>query len=371
MPPCFLVLVALIAGALAQGSIFLELSGPTSVANVEDLKVVTAITNTGDLALKILNDPSSPLSNLPTDTFTIINRDGASPEFIGIAVKYAPHVAASSQDPAAYTHLAPGQSHKIVHDLSLAYNFSTSGQGQYNVSVKSSSALFDISGGYLSAALPIDIASKGPARHVVNISGSLSPPPSRATRLSDDEKCADWQQKEVDRAIPITKRYVGDALAQLTRKGNAGDEYKRWFGSASEHRFATVASHFEALDANNFTDFTFVCNTPLCSRRAGLYAYTYPDEFGTIYVCDTFFRAPVGGPDSRASTIVHESSHFTRNGATLDHAYGQTLSRELARSYPDLAVMNADNHEYFSAVVLDDLDQEALATMPEAQVYIG
>lgn len=64
-----------------------------------------------------------------------------------------------------------------------------------------------------------------------------------------------------------------------------------------------------------------------------------------------------------------QSSHFTRNGGTLDHAYGQTLTQELARSYPQLAVMNADNHEYFSAASLDN-DVKQLPVLL-TQVHFG
>lgn len=54
------------------------------------------------------------------------------------------------------------------------------------------------------------------------------------------------------------------------------------------------------------------------------------------------------GTDSRAGTIVHEQSHFTVNGGTDDHVYGQSGAKSLAISNPANAVDNADNHEYFA-----------------------
>ena len=110
-----------------------------------------------------------------------------------------------------------------------------------------------------------------------------------------------------------------------------------------------------------------------------------------MHVCDQFFRAPVGGHNSRASTIVHEvrvhlitpcgfrystddphdqSSHFTRNGGTEDHAYGESLAQELARNYPQMAVMNADNHEYYAAGAHGDelLEDESVVL---SQTYFG
>ena len=73
-----------------------------------------------------------------------------------------------------------------------------------------------------------------------------------------------------------------------------------------------------------------------------------PDDFGKIYLCGAFWAAPNTGTDSRAGTLIHESSHFTLNGGTADNAYGQTACRALAKSSPSKAIMNADSHEYFA-----------------------
>ena len=45
---------------------------------------------------------------------------------------------------------------------------------------------------------------------------------------------------------------------------------------------------------------------------------------------------------------MHEQSHFTVNGGTDDHVYGQSGAKALAISNPANAVDNADNHEYFA-----------------------
>jgi len=50
----------------------------------------------------------------------------------------------------------------------------------------------------------------------------------------------------------------------------------------------------------------------------------------------------------QGGTLVHESSHFTKNGATDDHVYGQSACKSLAQSNPAMAVDNADSHEYFA-----------------------
>lgn len=46
---------------------------------------------------------------------------------------------------------------------------------------------------------------------------------------------------------------------------------------------------------------------------------------------------------------MHEASHFVSNaGGTQDIAYGQQSCRFLALLNADLAVINADSHEYFA-----------------------
>jgi peptidyl-Lys metalloendopeptidase len=90
------------------------------VTDVENFKVVATVTNTGTETLKILNDPLSPLSKLPAETFTISDASGHPATFIGIRAKYAPSAAiAAGQD--ALTVLTPGQSAIVEHDCMLPF----------------------------------------------------------------------------------------------------------------------------------------------------------------------------------------------------------------------------------------------------------
>src|SRR6266436_5154655 len=90
--------------------------GPDTVNGVQNLKVVVTITNTGDEALKLLNDPRGPLDTMPTDTFAIQNDAAEEPDFVGIQVKYVPSVAVAIGGDDAFTVLAPGQSVDVEHD---------------------------------------------------------------------------------------------------------------------------------------------------------------------------------------------------------------------------------------------------------------
>jgi len=73
-----------------------------------------------------------------------------------------------------------------------------------------------------------------------------------------------------------------------------------------------------------------------------------PDADGVVYLCGAFWTAPDTGTDSRAGTLIHESSHFTAHGGTDDWVYGQAACKDLAIHNPSRAIDNADSHEYFA-----------------------
>ena len=61
-----------------------------------------------------------------------------------------------------------------------------------------------------------------------------------------------------------------------------------------------------------------------------------------------FWSAPDTGTDSKAGTLVHESSHFVADGGTEDYSTGQYETKNLATSDPSSAIFNANSHEYFA-----------------------
>ena len=92
--------------------------------------------------------------------------------------------------------------------------------------------------------------------------------------------------------------------------------------------------------------FTFDCN---CSKP-DWYAYVYPAARTRSGSALCSGEVPNTGRDSKADTLVHETSHFDIIGNTDDWAYGVYESRWLALYYPTYAIRNADNHAYFVSV---------------------
>lgn len=158
--------------------------------------------------------------------------------------------------------------------------------------------------------------------------------------------CSSSQQNTINTAHNSAKTYASNSLAYLNA-GSTGPRYTTWFGSYSATRYSTVKSHFSKIN-NVLQNLTTTYDCYCTPSAASAYAYVYPNEAYRIHLCNAFWAAPNTGTDSRAGTIIHEQSHFTVNGGTDDHAYGQTAAKKLARTNPTRATDNADNHEYFA-----------------------
>ena len=120
--------------------------------------------------------------------------------------------------------------------------------------------------------------------------------------------------------------------------------FRTWFGAYLASRYSTVQSHFNAIySAFNTKSFTFHCD---CTSSA--YAYVYSNQPYNVHLCNAFWNAPNLGIDSKAGTLVHETSHFTAVAGTSDYAYGTSACQNLANTNPKKAINNADSHEYFA-----------------------
>jgi peptidyl-Lys metalloendopeptidase len=104
------------AEVVAVPSLSLRVSGPQSVEGVENLKLVTTVTNTGNETLKLLKDPNGPLSKIQTRTFDIRDATGKQPRFTGTKLKYIPSMAALLEGEDYFTVLSPGESLDVEHD---------------------------------------------------------------------------------------------------------------------------------------------------------------------------------------------------------------------------------------------------------------
>jgi peptidyl-Lys metalloendopeptidase len=122
--------------------------------------------------------------------------------------------------------------------------------------------------------------------------------------------------------------------------------YVTWFGKATTQRQSTVTSHFSKIyDALENKKLSYNCSP---CEEDGVFAYVFPKEEYNIYLCQSFWSADLLGTDSQSGTLIHELSHFLTIAGTLDHEYGQNDTKRLAKTSPDKAINNADNHEFFA-----------------------
>jgi peptidyl-Lys metalloendopeptidase len=156
--------------------------------------------------------------------------------------------------------------------------------------------------------------------------------------------CSSSRQTQLRQAVTDAATYSASATTWLAAHTSGGGLYKTWFGTYSSTRFNRVTSAFKSISS----ELTSKAITLDCTSTEDYYAYVYPDEPYTIYLCAVYWPAPAKGYDSKAGTLVHESSHFTVNGGSQDYVYGLEDGKALAVSSPAKAVANADNIEHFA-----------------------
>ncbi|KAI1786570.1 metalloprotease, partial [Ganoderma leucocontextum] len=335
-----LALAATASAVAAAPSLSLKVTGSDAVDGVENFKVVTTLTNTGDETIKLLNDPRGALRTLPANTFAITTDDGASPSFSGVKVKYSLSSAANLTDASAFTVLEPNQSVSVTHDLSSAYNFTGTGHSKYTVEA---SNLFH----FVTADNEVSSIRADAESHVATLTGgelAVARPVQALAKRASFNGCSSSEQSALNTAAPSAQSYAASAQSYLESHTSSTTRYTTWFGTYTSSRHSTAQSHFTNINSHDYTTFTYDCT---CTD-SDTYAYVYPDDFGVIYLWGAFWDAPNTGTDSRAGTLIHEASHFTVNGGTQDYVYGQTAAKSLAQSTPSEAVFNADNHEYFA-----------------------
>ncbi|KAF4623623.1 hypothetical protein D9613_001488 [Agrocybe pediades] len=159
------------------------------------------------------------------------------------------------------------------------------------------------------------------------------------------QRCSWTQRRSIAAAARGAQTYASNAYFSA-RTYPRSARYIRWFGSWNRRRHSLVVSHFQSIRGNRFLDFTYDCSC----RNRDWFAYVYGNQYGTIHLCPAFWTIHTVGTDSQAGTLIHEASHFDKNGGTDDikGAYGLDGARSLARRRPDQAVKNAENHMFFA-----------------------
>lgn len=336
----FLLALAMMLGLTgsvlaARGSVEVRITAAKEALSPEDgVLVNVAITNPTKSAIKILRW-HTPFDGVKEDLFAV-TVNGKPAEYIGAEYKRA---APTEKD---YITLNPGQLMETVVDLAGFYDFSES--GYYQISYKTEGQnIFSRETNILTGA---DSLASNDVQIWVSGRETKAPdyePVDNVAGSTSFTGCSTSRQSSLLTARNNAYTYSNNSYGYLSA-GTVGSRYTTWFGTYSSSRYSTVRSHYSSItSAMNNASVRFNCT---CTDSA--YAYVYPTQPYTIYLCNAFWSAPSTGTDSKAGTLVHEMSHFNVVAGTDDWAYGQSAAKSLARSNPTRAVDNADSHEYFA-----------------------
>jgi len=326
----------------------------TELTTADGVNVRFTLTNQGADDLLVLKW-KTPLSGITGDLFAV-ERDGERVAYTGrLAKRPAPRAS-------DYVRIPAGESLSVTFDLSAVYDmrqpgnytvrYAASGigvvredfvRGQTVLGVldalESDTLAMTLAGRDLRGEVELEASAAGPIDSVVG--KALTP-----TYLN----CSNSHITSIGSALTNAQNYATESynfLVNLPSGSRSTDaRFTTWFGAYTSSRYATVQSHYNNLK-NAFAGQTFQLDCD-CASDNSYYAFVYANQPYHVHLCGAFFAAPATGTDSKAGTLVHETSHFTVVAGTNDYAYGQTACKKLATKTPNKAVANADSHEYFA-----------------------
>jgi peptidyl-Lys metalloendopeptidase len=343
-----LLLVCAFTGSAfaAQGGVSVHLDASAKAADIGSGKLVFTMVNDSATSVHVLRW-QTPFDGVTSDLFSVA-RDGAAVDYVGPMYKRA---APQAKD---YIELQPGAQRSVEVDLSAYYDMKMGGQYTITYARDAQSALLEAgqaarAGVAATTAIETDATTLwvdgGPDALDASDGGhTLQGGGSVLAATNSFVSCSNTRKTQLATARNSAVTYATNSKSYLDA-GTQGSRYTWWFGTYNSSRYSTVRTHFTNLKSALSTQpYTFDCS---CSDT-GTYAYVYPTQPYRVYLCGAFWAAPNTGTDSRAGTLVHESSHFNVVASTDDWAYGQTAAHNLALSNPAHAIDNADSHEYFA-----------------------
>jgi peptidyl-Lys metalloendopeptidase len=298
--------------------------------------VTVTFTNTARNAVKLLSWYTAE-GEIEEDLF-VVSLNGKQVEYIG------PHYKRPAPQKEDFVVLPPGKS--LTRDVSLDRFYDLTQTGDYTIQYAADLSAQNAEKVVSLASNSTNLWIEGRANPVIDGAAGAQPADGTSNLTSSIAftKCTVTQQNTNMSALGAASTMADDAVNYLNGSPTASARYTTWFGAFSSGGWSTAKNHFVAIkDALDTKPLTINCG---CKKN--YYAYVYPNQPYVIYVCNAYWNAPLSGTDSKGGTLIHELSHFTAVAGTDDYAYGQTNAKALAKSNPNQALFNADNHEYFA-----------------------
>ncbi len=329
-------------GALTTGTLYadgnLEIQINQSAENNNPLSVTFNLTNNSDELVKIFKS-SIPFDGEVGKNIFDVRNNNHELRYVGRVVERMHEVNEEN-----FLYLDAGESYETTVNLSTLYNFSRQNR-EYDVSFNSSVYVAYDNGENEHLALH---------SNNLDIEASVNRRTIRKREQTYETSCTENQQNLLGQALSYAENLAVNSANLLHTTDANNTQFREWFGAGD---YDTVTTHFDNISSTlskNVVNFD-------CGCHEGYVAYVYPYQPHTIYLCNGFWSTQMQGTDSKAGTIIHETSHFRVVAGTSDHAYGQGEARGLAQNTPAHAISNADNHEYFAETNL-----EAMIVAPTA-----
>ncbi|MFM1702590.1 M35 family metallo-endopeptidase [Aeromonas salmonicida] len=334
--PIALLLAGVLASPLCAAGLDAQLT--LVDGSTDDVRVNLTLTNTGDKPIRLLKWQLPGSDDAP---LFLVERDGQPVSYEGALIKRA---APTDKD---FQLLKAGQSLTVQAEVSGLYDMSA--QGQYSIryqlpTLPGTTKAAKAKQAQASESNGITLWVEGVNDERVQAKVAAAEPQAVAGSVSFSGRCTNTQKSDLLTALDAASGISNNASSYLAVDKPDGQRYRSWFGAYSSARWDQAETNFSKIkDAIDNKPLTFDC-----SCKQSYFAYVYPDQPYKVYLCKSFWTAPVTGSDSRAGTIVHELSHFNVVAGTDDLGYGQANARNLAKTDPVKALNNADNHEYFA-----------------------
>lgn len=157
--------------------------------------------------------------------------------------------------------------------MGRAYNFTSTGVDSYEIEPRNTFYLVGQTGEV--STIRANVASAHSARVSGKlVSAKLAPTPTlsrRATYVG----CSTARQSQLVSAAAAAQSYAANAYSYMSATTSARPRYTTWFGAYTSTRRNTVLSHFNSINGNTFSSYTYDCS---CTE-SGTYAYVYPSQY--------------------------------------------------------------------------------------------
>jgi hypothetical protein len=120
---------------------------------------------------------------------------------------------------------------------------------------------------------------------------------------------------------------------------------RQWFGILTQAQRDQVRDNLRAI--RSALNRNYLIRVDLIKTPHTDFAYVLLDQPYLVFICNAFIQSykQAATIDSTAGAIIHELSHLS--AGTLDHGYGRAQCMAFANTNVNLAITNADNHEYY------------------------